>query len=177
MGKIQIKELDDIVKNTPIHIDRTYYVSTIPLVGVSKLFRSVSVFLTGDATLHRDDYTSSSNYSTERTYIMNKLFELRSVIVVGGDYHYGEYHTLVKGEKLMKQITTSPISSDPAVLRSPLYEKMLAWLLTTILYDRTIDDIAIDKKWFVFDYNYLKTTSKSASLCCYDEDNTKSIEL
>ena len=109
---------------------------------------------------------------------MSKLFELRRVIIFGGDYHYGEYITIEKGGKKIKQITTSPISSDPSTLRSPfMKKKMSSWLLATILYDRTIDDIAIDKKWCVFDYNYLKVTSKSASLCCYDDDNSKSIEM
>lgn len=176
MGQTQMKELDDIVKNTPINIQRTYYVSTTPLVGV-KLARSVAVFLTGDATLFLDDYTSSGCYSNERRHIMNKLFELSKVVVVGGDYHCAEHHTCVKGGKVINTITTSPISSDPVTLRSPFYERILTRLLWTQLYDRTIDDIAIDKKWCVFDYNYLKVTSKSASLCCYDDDNSKSIEM
>ena len=108
---------------------------------------------------------------------MNKLFELSKVVVVCGDYHYAEHYTLVKNDKTIQQITTSPISSDPITLRSPFYEKMLGWFLTTLLYERTIDDIAIDKKWFVFDYNYLKATSTSTYLCCYDEKSSKSIEM
>ena len=108
---------------------------------------------------------------------MNKLFELDNVVIIGGDYHYAEYYTFVKNGKTIKQITTSPISSDAITLLSPLYEKVIAWIIIKLFYDRTIGDIAIDKKWSVFDYNYLKITKDNAGLCCYDKSNSKSIEM
>jgi hypothetical protein len=108
---------------------------------------------------------------------MNELFKLDNVVVIGGDYHYAEYYTFVKNGKTMKQITTSPISSDAIILRSPLYEKVIFWILTQLFYDRTIGGITIEKKWTVFDYNYLKITKDNAGLCCYDKSNSKSIEM
>jgi hypothetical protein len=177
MGATQMKEFDDIVKNTPTNIKRTYYASTIPLVGIDKPLDTFVGIITGNTTLNVDDYISSSKYLTERVHIMNKLFELDNVVVIGGDYHYAEYYTFVKNGKTIKQITTSPISSDPVTLRSPVYEKILAWILIKMFYDRTIDDIAIDKKWSVFDYNYLKVTNKNAEICCYDKYHSKSIEM
>lgn len=38
-----------------------------------------------------------------------------------------------------------------------------------IKYDKIIDNINIDKKWVVFDYNYLKITNNNALLCCYNK--------
>jgi hypothetical protein len=177
MGETQMKEFDDIVKNTQSEIKRTYYVSSIPLVGVDKKLDKLISIISGNTDVNKDDYISSNNYLTERNYIINKLFELDNVVVIGGDYHYAEYYTFVKNGKTIKQITTSPISSDPLILQSPWYKKAIGWILTNLLYDKTIDNITINKEWFIFDYNYLKTTNKNAFLCCYKEDNSKSIAL
>jgi hypothetical protein len=40
-----------------------------------------------------------------------------------------------------------------------------------------MDDIIIEKKWFVNDYNYLKITGEKATLKCYFEKNNKIIHL
>ena len=40
-----------------------------------------------------------------------------------------------------------------------------------------MDDIKIEKKWFVNDYNYLKITGEKAILKCYFEKNDKIIPL
>jgi hypothetical protein len=177
MGETQMKEFNDIVKNTPINIQRTYYVSTIPLVGVNKILDKIIGIVSDNTTLNIDDYISSNTYLTEREHIINNLFRLDNVIVVGGDYHYAEYYTFIKNGKTIKQITTSPISSDPLILPCSLYKKFLGWILIRLLYDRTIDDIAINKKWVVFDYNYLRITEKNAILCCYNMNNSKSIKI
>jgi len=177
MGETQMIEFGNIVKNTPTNIKRTYYVSTIPLVGVNKTLDKIIGIVSGNTTVNIDDYISSNTYLTERVHIMNKLFELDNVVVIGGDYHYAEYYTFVKNGKTMKQITTSPISSDAITLRSPWYKKVLAWILTKLFYDKIIGDITIDKKWSVFDYNYLKITKNNARLCCYDKSKSKSIGM
>jgi len=179
MGENQMTEFDDIVKNTPPNIKRTYYVSTIPLVGIDKIMDKVMCIAIGDInnTINADNYVSSNTYSAEQKYILNKLFELDNVVVVGGDYHYAEYYTFVKNGKTIKQIITSPISSDPAVLNYPLFYKALGYILALLLYDRTISGINIDKKWSIFDYNYLKITKDNATLSCYNTYNSKSIEM
>lgn len=179
MGETQMTEFDNIVQNTPTNIKRTYYVSTTPLVGVNKILDFILDELSGgQADYHLDYYIASSTYTNEQKYVLAKLFELnRDVVVICGDYHMADYYTFVKNGKCIKQITTSPVSSDPLGLRSPLYLRLLGWLLNKLLYDRTIDDIAIKKKWFVFDYNFLKMTHKDAVLSCYDECNSKCIEM
>lgn len=177
MGQTQMKEFDNIIKNTQINIKRTYYVSTIPLVGVNKTLDNILYLLTGgQEDYYLDDYIASPTYTNEQKYILEKLFELnRDVVIICGDYHMADYYTFIKNGKTIKQITTSPISSDPLILRNPFYERAIFWMLTKLIYDRTIDDITIDKKWIIFDYNYLKVTNTNALLCCYNEDNTKSI--
>jgi hypothetical protein len=177
MSETQMTEFDDIVKNTQSEIKRTYYVSTIPLVGVDKKLDKLISIISGNTNVNIDDYISSNNYLTERVFIINKLFELDNVVVIGGDYHYAEYYTFVKNGKTIKQITTSPISSDPLILQSSWYKKAIGWILINLFYDITIDNITINKEWFIFDYNYLKATNKNALLCCYNEDNSKSIAL
>ena len=176
-GELQMREFDSIVKNTPRNKKRTYYVSSIPLVGINETLNKIIGIISDDTTLNIDDYISSDTYLTERSHIMNKLFELDNVTIIGGDYHYAEYYTFVKNDKMIKQIITSPISSDAITLQSPLYEKIIFWLLTSLFYDRTIGNIAIDKEWTVFDYNYLKITYKNALLCCYDESKSKYIDM
>jgi hypothetical protein len=179
MGQTQMNEFDSIIKNTQPNIKRTYYVSTTPLIGVNKILDYIiDVLSGGQADYHKDYYIASSTYTNEQKYVLSKLFELNNdVVVICGDYHMADYYTFVKDGKSIKQITTSPVSSDPLGLTSPLYIQALGWLLNKLIYDRTIDDIYIDKKWFVFDYNYLKTTHKVALLCCYDGSNSKSIEM
>lgn len=179
MGETQMTEFDNIVKDTTTNIKRTYYVSTTPLVGVNKNLDSiVDVLSGGQADYHLDYYIASSTYTNEQKYVLGKLFELdNDVVVICGDYHMADYYTFVKDKKSIKQITTSPVSSDPLVLTDPLYIQVLAWLLNKLIYDGTIDDISIDKKWFVFDYNYLKIMKDNAVLCCYDKSNSKSIEM
>ena len=179
MGQTQMTEFDNIVKNTKSNIKRTYYVSTTPLVGVNKTASMIySILNGGQGDYHSDYYISSSTYTNEQKYVLGKLFELNNVVVICGDYHIADYYTFFKDGKCIKQITTSPISSDPLGIGSPLYIQALGWLLNKLIYDRTIDDIIIDKKWLVaFDYNYLKTTHKVALLSCYDESNSKSIEM
>jgi phosphodiesterase/alkaline phosphatase D-like protein len=178
MGQIQINELYDIIKNTQTKIKRTYYVNTIPFIGINKTSDIFWRIITRYTDLNSDNYFSSDGYSNERIHIMNELFKLNGdVIVVCGDYHYAEYHTFIKNDKIIKQITTSPISSDPIPLRAPLYKQILMWILTYLLYDRIIDKIKITKKWSVYDYNYLKITNNNAMLNCYNDYYSKSIDM
>jgi len=65
----------------------------------------------------------------------------------------------------------------PIGLTSPLHEKIIGSLLGKLIYDRIIDNITIEKKWFILDYNYLKTTDKNAMLCCYNDNNSKKINI
>jgi hypothetical protein len=172
MGEEQINEFDNIVKNTKSNIERTYYVSTIPLVGVNT-FINFMLIISGN----KKNIYEPVQYD-EKIHIMNKLFELdKEVVIIGGDYHYAEYYTFVKNGKTIKQIITSPISSDPLTLRKAFYIKFIVWLLVKFFYNRSIDDISINKKWFVVDYNYLKATNKNILLCCYNECNSKSINM
>jgi hypothetical protein len=60
---------------------------------------------------------------------------------------------------------------------APLYKQIICWVLTSLLYDRNVDEIKIAKIWSVYDYNFLKTTSKKAILHCYEESNTKYIDM
>jgi hypothetical protein len=179
MGEIQMKEFDNIIKNTQTIIKRTYYVSTTPLVSVNKTLDKVLELLSGKKIdSHLDHYIASPIYTLEQKYILGKLFEFNSdVIIVCGDLHMADYFTFIKNGKTIKQITTSPISSNPIGLTSPLHEKIIGSLLGNLIYDRTIDNISIEKKWFILDYNYLKTTNKNAMLCCYNENNSKNIVL
>ncbi len=179
MGEIQMNEFDNIIKNTHAKIKRTYYVSTTPLVSVNKTFDKVLDSLTGRKTeLLIDSYIASPIYTLEQKYVLDKLFEFNSdVIIVCGDLHMADFYTFTKDDKTIKQITTSPISSDPTGLTTPLHLKIVGMITNNLMYDRTIDDITIEKKWFIFDYNYLKTTDKNAMLCCYNENNSKNIVL
>lgn len=179
MGEIQMKEFDNIIKHTQTKLKRTYYVSTTPLVSVNKTLDKVLELLSGEKTDARlDYYIASPIYTLEQKYVLDKLFEFNSdVIIVCGDLHMADYYTFVKNGKTIKQITTSPISSNPIGLTNPLYEKIVGSLLGNLIYDRTIDDITIEKKWFIFDYNYLKAIDKNAMLCCYNENNSKNIVL
>ena len=172
MGQKQMDDFNDIIKTTSDKIKRTYYVSTIPLVGVNKTLDKIIGFIYGDKTINIDDYIQSEKYE-ERKHIMNKLFELQNVTIIGGDYHYAEYYTFIRNNQQIRQIITSPISSDPVFLRSSFYKKIFGWILNKLFYDRIIDDITIVKNWFVFDYNYLKITKEEATLCTYNKDNTK----
>jgi hypothetical protein len=177
MGQKQMTKFKNIIKKTSDKIKRTYYVSTIPLVGVNKTLDKIIGFIYGDKTINIDDYIQSKKYSEERKYIIDQLFTLQNVTIIGGDYHYAEYYTFFRNNQQIKQIITSPISSDPVSLGSPFYKKVLAWILIKLFYDRTIDDISIVKNWFIFDYNYLKITKEEATLCSYNEDNTKHIQM
>ena len=175
MGQTQMTEFNNIVKNTSLQIKRTYYVSTTPLVGVKSLIPWFSC-------MEGDDYIQSEFRLNERKYIMNKLFTLNNVVVIGGDYHYAEYYIYDNyNGKEIKQITTSPISSTPPIVSTKnslfLFDKIIFYIFVKPFYDITIDNIAIDKKWAVFDYNYLKITDKKSMLCCYDEDNSKTIMM
>ena len=170
MGEEQMNEFDNIVKNTQPNIERTYYVNTVPLVGLTILIKMARIIF----GKKMDDYFKYD----EQIHIMNKLFEIdKDVIIIGGDYHYAEYYTFVKNSKTIKQITTSPISSDPKTLRKGFFIKFIFWLLLKFFYKRSIDDISIYKKWFVIDYNYLKATNENMLLCCYNECNSKSIKM
>ncbi len=170
MGEEQMNEFDNIVKNTQPKIERTYYVSTIPLCGSSRL---INFF----CTILKIKLDNNIKYN-EKLHIMNKLFELnKDVIIIGGDFHYAEYYTSVKNCKTIKHITTSPISSDPYTIQKAFYIKIIFWLLLKLFYNRSIDDISIHKKWFVIDYNYLKATNNNLLLCCYNDCNSKSIKI
>ncbi len=173
IGEEQMNEFDNIIKNTQATIERTYYVSTIPLVGVNIFIKLLRNILRNNKKINIDGYFESK----EQIHIINKLFELKDVVIIAGDYHYGEYYTFVKNCKTIKQITTSPISSDPVALRKAFYIKIIYWLILKIFYTRNLDDISIHKKWFVFDYNYLKITNKNILLCCYNDCNSKSIKI
>lgn len=179
MGEIQMKEFDNIIKNTQTKIKRTYYVSTTPLVSVNKTLDKVLELLSGEIIdAHLDHYIASPIYTLEQKYVLGKLFEFNSdVIIVCGDLHMADYYTFTKNNKTIKQITTSPISSDPLGITSPLHVKIIGTIANNLIYDRTIDDITIEKKWFIFDYNYLKATDKNAMLCCYNENNSKKINI
>jgi len=182
MGETQMIEFDNIVKNTQSKIKRTYYVSTIPLVGVNKLYKKTSYFFSG-GRLNLEEkacYTVTPTRETEQKYILDKLFELdNNVTIICGDLHFAECITLVKNWKCIKQITTSPISSNVTLdFRNPFYEKIMAWLVNALVYDRFIGNIFIHKNWFMFDYNYLKMNNEhDAILRCYNDDNSKNITL
>lgn len=178
MGETQMTELEDIIKNTQTKITRTYYASTIPLVGVNKLLNDLISFVSGNNTLYIDDYISSDGYSNERIHIMNELFKITNdVVVIGGDYHYAEHYEFIKNGKTIKQITTSPISSvHPGILKIKLIDNV-SEILLKLLYDRIIADTFIEKKWVVLDYNYLKVTEQNATLRCCNDKNTKDIPM
>jgi hypothetical protein len=178
MGETQMKELEDIIKNTQTKIKRTYYVNTIPLVGVNKLLNNLISAVSGNKTLYIDDYISSDGYLNERKHVVNELFKLNNdVVVIGGDYHYAEYYNFIKNGKTIKQIITSPISSPhPGVLGIKLIDDV-AEIVLKILYDRIISDTQIEKKWVVLDYNYLKVTEQNATLRCCDDKNNKIISM
>jgi hypothetical protein len=174
MGKTQFDELSSIVQRTPSSISKTIYASTIPLVGVNSTLDTTIGLLSGNKTVNIDDYISSASYLRERAMVLDKLFELNNVTVVGGDYHYAEHYELSKNGKTVHQFTTSPISSDPITLRNPWCEQVLFSTLVRFMYDWNVDDnISVDKKWSVFDYNYLKMANGSAALCCYNSENNK----
>lgn len=178
MGETQMTELEDIIKNTQTKINRTYYVSTIPLVGVNKLLNDLISFVSGNKNWYIDDYISSDGYSNERIHIMNELFKITNdVVVIGGDYHYAEHYEFIKNGKTIKQITTSPISSaHPGVFGIKLIDNV-SEILLKLLYDRIISDTYIEKKWIALDYNYLKVTEQNATLRCCNDKNTKNIPM
>lgn len=178
MGETQMTELEDIIKNTQIKINRTYYVSTIPLVGVNKLLNDLISFVSGNKNWYIDDYISSDGYSNERIHIMKELFKITNdVVVIGGDYHYAEHYNFIKNGKTIKQITTSPISSaHPGVFGIKLIDNV-SEILLKLLYDRIISDTYIEKKWIALDYNYLKVTEQNATLRCCNDKNTKNIPM
>ena len=177
IGEQQAKELDTIIKNTPISIKRNYYVNTIPFLSLNT--NAINIFrkLTGYSTIYSDAYINNMNYYNERTYILNQLFNLDNVIIIGGDAHYAEYSTLTKLGKEIKHIVTSPISSDPIDIKNSGLVKFGIFALTLFMYEHKIYNIDINKKWVVIDYNYLKITNKTAKLCCYDETRSKTISL
>jgi hypothetical protein len=177
MGETQMTEFDNIISNTPTNIKRTYYVSTVPLVGATKLLNELYTLFSGNPTVYICDYFQSNGRLYERKHILDTLFEINNVVIIGGDYHYAEYYTLVKNYKEIKQITTSPMSSDPNGLVSPFYIRILAFIFVNLLYERTIDDITICKHFFIPDYNFFKTMDKKLLLCCYDKSNSKSIDM
>ncbi len=170
MGEEQMNEFDNIIKNTQSKIERTYFISTISLVGTS-------IFIKFIYSILKINLVSNIKYN-EHLHIMNKLFELnKDVVVITGDAHYSDYYTFVKDCKIIKQITTSPISSDPETLRNAFYIKIFFLLLKSLFYNRSIGDISINKKWNVCDYNYLKATNNNMLLCCYNDSNSKSIKM
>jgi len=178
MGETQMTELENIIKNTQDTIKRSYYVNTIPLVGVNKLLNNLISTVSGIKTLYIDDYISSDGYLNERIHIMNELFKINNdVVVIGGDYHYAEYYNFIKNSKTIKQITTSPISSaHPGIFKIKLIDNV-SEILLKLLYDRIIADTFIEKKWIVLDYNYLKVTEQNATLRCCDDKNNKIISM
>ncbi len=130
------------------------------------------------------DYILSNSRMKERMHILNQLFKLKNVLVVSGDYHFGQCCKLEKNGKTIHQIITSPISSDPPYLTSPIssdpayinffLEKTLFILSELLLYNRIIDnDITVNKKWIILDYNFLKLTHKLALFKCYDNSKSK----
>lgn len=50
-------------------------------------------------------------------------------------------------------------------------------IINKLIYEREIDDIEVNKKWFVNDFNYLKVIGEKAILKCYFEKNNKTICL
>jgi hypothetical protein len=172
MGKRQMSEFDAIVDKNKL---LTYYVSSIPLIGIDAVTSSSIWSLSNNRFDYQiDSYIASPSYTRERNYILNKLFAIDGkVLIISGDSHVSDSYTLTKGNKSIRQITASPISSDPAIKpNSPIYEKAIGYVLAVCAYDRKICDIAITKQWHRYDYNYLKITENVMKLCCYNDKNT-----
>lgn len=170
MGKEQFDELSFIIQNTPSTIKNTYYISTVPLIGINI-----------SATYIKLDFAVDgySNAIQERNTTLHKLFELKSnVTIVSGDYHLAEYYTLTKKDKTISQIITSPISSNPTGINMPSILLDILTSINSIVYDDTIDDITVSKKWSVLDdYNYLSIKNIDMSLVCYTSTNNKLVRM
>lgn len=197
MGKTQIKELNDIISNTSTKIKRTIYVNTLPFFHLNKYIDKLAFklfnitlkqdkmisFTTSSKDLKSDNYVSSDSYMKERKYVINKLFSLNNVVIVAGDKHLGDYCVLKKNDNEMLHITTSPISSNPSSYINSssslinLFVKFLVTMTNKFMYEKKIDNIKIQKKWFVNDFNYLKVNDDKANLKCYFEKNNKTILL
>ena len=182
-GETQMNEFENIIKRTK-NIKNTYYVSTTPLIGISRLISKIAKIILGNKLLYTDDYISSNTYLNERDYVINKLFELdNNVIIIGGDYHYSELYNLTQINKetnkikTIKEIITSPISSDPFLLRENIILQIFCRLINMFVYDRYIKSINvnINKKWSVYDYNYLKIINNNPKLICYNNKHNKII--
>jgi len=176
MGRRQVRELRHIIDNTKTK--QTYYVNPGPLVGMntelSSILDIIAKIITGGVSDYElDYYIASPTYMKERDYILNRLFRIKGeLIIVCGDYHMADCYSLSRNNKTIQQITTSPISSDTVLTPQSVFRKMLTQSLYSFLYDTQIDDIVIKKKWFLFDYNYLKINNKVIDLCCYNEDKS-----
>lgn len=185
MGKKQIKELNNIVSNTSNKIKKTFYVNSVPFVSVNKYIDKIYSIIE-DPEYRLEYYFSSDSYQNERYYVINKLFHLNNVVVVAGDYHMADFHILEKNKKKILHITTSPISSTPLFYSDfsnsssklqQFFALTAGTIISKLIYERKMDDIKIEKKWFVNDYNYLKITGEKAILKCYFEKNDKIIPL
>jgi hypothetical protein len=97
-----------------------------------------------------------------------------------------DFHILEKNKKKILHITTSPISSTPLFYSDysnsssklqQFFVLTAGTIISKLIYERKMDDIKIEKKWFVNDYNYLKITGEKAILKCYFEKNDKIIPL
>jgi predicted nuclease of predicted toxin-antitoxin system len=189
MGKEQIKELNDIISNTPMKIKKTFYVNTLPFLTFNKYIDKLGFIIFSyylKKELKSDHYVSSDSYMNERKYVINKLFTLNNVIIVAGDKHFADYHILKKNDKKMLHITSSPISSNLAsYLNSPseltnLIAKKSVTVSQKFMYEKkmnNINNITIKRKWMVEDYNYLKVNNGKAMLKCYLKKNNKTICL
>jgi hypothetical protein len=200
MGKEQIKELNDIISNTSAKIKKTFYVNTMPFVHVNKYIDKLSFTLfnltfkedkmisfkenkMSSKDFQSDSYVSSYSYMNERKYVINKLFSINNVVIIAGDKHLADYSVLKKNDNEMLHITTSPISSNPSSYINSsssltnLTVKFLATITNKFMYEKSFNNIKIQKKWFVNDYNYLKVKDEKAMLKCYFEKNNKTIHL
>lgn len=187
MGKTQIKELNDIISNTSTKIKKTFYVNTIPFLLMNKYIDKISFIIFTNyfkKDFKSDNYVSSDSYMNERKYVINKLFTLNNVIIIAGDKHLADYQVLKKNDKRMLHITSSPMSSNPSA--SSLYSssglikliaKVSVIFVNKFMYEKKINNIKIQKKWFVSDYNYLKVNNNKAMLKCYLKKNNKTIRL
>jgi hypothetical protein len=80
------------------------------LVSVNKMLDKVLELLSDEIIDYRlDHYIALPIYTLEQKYVLGKLFEFNSVvIIICGEMHMVDYYTFIKNGKTIKQIITYP---------------------------------------------------------------------
>lgn len=176
LGETQFNELSELVTNTKEEEILSFYVSTIPLVSLNYLLLKIGRLI--DEGVFHDDYIVSESYYNEQKLTFELISQLRKLIIVAGDYHYGEHTIISNDHKVIHQFITSPISSDIAIKEGD--NAVLNYIkdkMNKYLYQRSITDFCIEKQKRIFDYNYLRVRSNDISLQCFQNENNYNVNI